>query len=476
MHLLFAMVVRTLFSNGGQFEVGFVEIRLMPGIPQLHVLGQPDAQIRECGIKLKSALRSLGLQWPKGHQIVVNLRPSHFKKTSPGVELAIALAFLNITRQLPSKLATQVDSAIVYGEFTLDGRVYAPHDLPMAHQVAGEKLLSGNCSSNGGVGSLREGNWWQIQSLQQESADRQEQSFDWDHYWERPSFRNLLFHPLAAQGLCLAAHSGLNFLIAGPQGTGKSTWAEALYALTAPPEAVLWNEREQMFGEEQGRLRWRPFERPHHSVTPLGMIGGGSPLVPGVISRAHGGLLVMDEFLEFNSRVLEALREPIESGWVEHARRGSRVRFPASFQLVATTNLCPCGRFDPTPEAPRACTRSLTRCRSVCDRLSGPVLDRFDVVLMSHSWAKTCARVSFHEIRAEVEATRAFALARDEAEDVLPEWVDSMQLGFRRRRSLLRVARALADRERSQVIESEHFSGAFSWVDAPMAHLQQLFG
>jgi len=469
------MIVQTLFNHDGRLDVGEVEVRLLPGIPQLHVVGQPDSQIREVGIKLKSALRTLGLKWPQGHQIVVNLRPSHFRKTGSGVELAIALAFLKGTGQLSRALQERLSEAVVYGELTLDGRVFAPHDLSVAQRLVGSRLLSGE-----GVERVRHGDWWEIARLNQAEPLLRRQVFDWNGYWSPPRAPELEFHAGAAESLWLSAHSGLNVLLAGPQGTGKTTWSEALYALSDTPDQRLWSEREDMFGREEGRageeLRWRPCERPHHSITPLAMVGGGAPIVPGVISRAHGGVLVMDEFLQFDGRVLEALREPVESGWVEHARRGERTRFPAAFQLVATTNLCPCGKLDPTPAVAQRCGLSLRRCRVTCDRLSGPVLDRFDVLILSHLWTHRAPRVPFAQVQELLAQTRAFARRRGERHGQTPGWMQDLPLSFRRRRSLLRVARALADREASPEIQSHHYNDAYQWVETPMAQLQSLFG
>src|SRR5580693_7585194 len=123
------MMVKTLFQYEGRFGLGEVEIKLLPGIPLLHVVGLPDAHIKECGIKIKSALRSCDLNWPQGNQIVVNLRPSYFRKSSSGADLAIALGFLALTGQLAEPIRSQLAKSVVYGEVALDGRVFAPPDL-----------------------------------------------------------------------------------------------------------------------------------------------------------------------------------------------------------------------------------------------------------------------------------------------------------------------------------------------------------
>lgn len=464
------MIIKTLFQNEGGFAVGEVEIKLLPGIPNLHIVGQPDGHIRECGIKLKSALRSCQLAWPQGHQIVVNLRPSHFRKSSAGLDLAVALGFLALTKQLPAELCVRLQEMVVYGELALDGRVFAPHDLEAALRASPAPVLSGEL-----MGSLREGSWWQLNTLAQAEPTYSTREFDWSGFWRRPEFPDWEFESSAAEALILAAHMRLNILLAGPQGSGKSTWAKALLSLTDTPDCEQARTRRDLFGEQALESRWRPFEKPHHTITPHAMIGGGLPLFPGVISRAHGGVLVMDEFLEFDRYVLEALREPIENGYIDQARRGERTRFPADFQLIATTNLCPCGRLNPRPDVPMSCSRSLTRCRSICERLSGPLMDRFDLVVMSHLWLRRGERRRFSWIEEQVKAAREFAQSRGNETQPIPDWVAQLELSHRRRDALLRVARGLADREQKIRVQDEHYSQAFAFVEKPMADIRQLF-
>ncbi len=463
------MRVRTLFQQQGEFSFGEVEIKLLPGIPILQVVGQPDAHIRECGVKLKSALRSCGFLWPKGHQIVVNLRPSYFRKSSAGIDLAIALGFLALTKQISKDILPALIKSVVYGEVGLDGRVFAPPDLARALAFA-PHLITGEADE-----SVRDGTWSSLATLNQPELKVNRRAFDWQNYWQAPPLMALDLHSRALSELWLAAHMRLNVLVAGPQGSGKSTWAKAAYSLSPAPCAEQMAELQDMFGNSVLENAWRPFEQPHHSITPLAMIGGGVPIVPGVISRAHGGVLVMDEFLEFNAQVLEALREPMQNGSVEHARCGERARFSANFQLLATTNLCPCGKLDLSPDRPHACSRSLTHCRSVCARLSGPIMDRFDMVVFSHSWLRKGKRHTMEEAKKIVERLTAFAKARGPITQRVPTWVDDLEVSHRRRNALMRVARGLADFESSCEVKSHHYHEAFLRVEAPMNAIRQLF-
>lgn len=463
------MVIKTLFRSENRFEFGEVEVKLLPGVPQLHVVGLPDAGIRESGVRLKSALRSCGLRWPEGQQIVVNLRPSHVRKSGSGADLAIALAFLAASGQLPEALKDVVLSSYVYAELSLDGRVTAPFDLAQAIRFAGE----GTILSGGGESRVRNGRWLEWDSLSATEVKIKNEQFAWSQFWCPPRLPEIEVHPEAARALWIAAHMGLSALIAGPQGSGKTTWARALHALTPTPDPEQMEEGVALFGESILESRWRPLEQPHHSITPPAMIGGGSPLRPGVISRAHGGVLVMDEFLEFHPQVLESLREPIEAGTIEIARKGCREKLPARFQLIGTTNLCPCGQL--YPGRLEGCSRSLTRCRVVCRRLSGPMLDRFDLLVFSHKWLEKGPKVRLSEVKQTVDRLRRFAEVRGEVEMKLPAEYDDLGLSHRRRRSMLRVARAFADFDESHEIRSDHFHKAANLSTLAMTSLAQLF-
>ncbi len=463
------MIIKTLFRASGHFEAGEVEVNLIPGIPQLHVVGLPDVGIREAGVRLKSALRACGLKWPEGQQIIVNLRPTHLRKSGSGADLAIALAFLALTRQLPEGIENLLSTAVVYGEISLDGRVNATHDLAQALRAVREGLVLTGAGESG----VRGGRWLQWDSLASPDVRWREENFDWAKFWSPPILPSLDLHPDAARALWITTHLGLSVLVAGPQGSGKTTWARALYALSPEPDVECMEDLAVMFGERALAARWRPLEQPHHSITPQAMIGGGVPLQPGVISRAHGGLLVMDEFLEFHPQVLEALREPIENGSIEIARHGYRERLPARFQLVATTNLCPCGQL--YPGRFEGCNRSLSRCSSVCRRLSGPLLDRFDLLLFSHSWLDKRPCVPIEDVRATILRMATFAKERGDRPLKLPSDYSALPLSHRRRRSLLRVARTLADHEESIDIKSEHFQKAAEHSTLAMTSLAQLF-
>lgn len=465
------MIIQTLFKQNGQLEPGRVEVKLLPGIPQLHIVGLPDATLREAGIKLKSALRSSGFEWPQGQQIVVSLRPVNFRKGGAGVDLAIALAYLAMTDQLSGEVRDLLHDSYVYGEIALNGDVFAPSDLTQAIHAAGDrKILTGVLQKE-----VREGKWLELARLDQSEIHFRERIFNWDSFWQRPDLQSITLHEKAAQALLLTLHMNLNVLLAGPQGSGKTTWGRILHALSSPPDVEKMRTLSDLFGDEVLDSRWRPLEQPHHTITPIAMIGGGFPLMPGVISRAHGGVLIMDEFLEFHSSVIECLREPVEAGFVELARKGSRERFPAQFQLVGTTNLCRCGKLQ--PGKPSNCSFSLLHCRAVTARMSGPILDRFDFLSLSHEWLGPGKQFTLDEIREKFKKAQKFRSERTlEGLGDAIEWVNELGVSHRRRKSILKVARGLADLDGSEYVQGPHRMDAFDLVVTPMLKIREMFG
>jgi len=465
------MTLHTFFRHEGRLHPGEIEIQLLRGLPVLNFVGLPDAYIRESGVKVKAAIRSAGLSWPTAQQIVVNMRPAHLRKSSTGVELAIALGYLSLTGQLPLSIESELVQSVVYGELSLEGRVLAPPDIGEAFVAAGGRsLLTG--STDGIAG----GRWFEMVSLNCQSLLKKERVDEAkESQWKAPEIPQLAFHPKAAEIMALAAVGELSVLVAGPQGSGKSTWARALYSLSNAPVLNEVHARAQYLGSAELQRPWRPFEVPHHSASPLALVGGGVPIQPGVITRAHGGVLLMDEFLEFHPRVLEALREPVDSGIVELARGADRVQLPAKFQLLATTNLCPCGRL--APKINLACGRTIPVCRSVWNRLRGPVLDRFHMLVFSSHWTdRQQPEVRLEEVAETVrEARLVMARARFYASATLPTWIHSLRLSRRREQAILRVARALSALAGETRVRRAIFTRAHEFVVDPMDDLDCIF-
>ena len=339
-------------------------------------------------------------------------------------------------------------SLYFYGEVDLNGEVFTPEDwksLPVK-----DKTLI--------VGSLDENNYKQnvyhVKNLKELYAGKKVPVENWRNRLEAPEIPEISFSKRAADLLKITAVGEHSLLLCGSSGSGKTTLAENLYYLLSPPSRQSFEELEQVLNVSQS---WRSFISPHHTTTPLSMIGGGSPLFLGEISKAHGGLLLLDEYLEFHPRVQEALREPLEKGEIRLVRKGQCKIFPTRFLLVATSNLCPCGDYE--PNKPVRCSYSLRRCQSYLDRLSGPMMDRFDLLAFSGDWRgeKTIALKDIHK---EIEEACFFRMNKRRQEvpnsrlelKTLEKMIEAniapllpQSPSHRRKRALLRVARTFSD-------------------------------
>jgi len=458
------MRVFSFFDNKGVLEAMEVELELLPGLPQLQVIGLPDAHIRESALRIKSALTAQGYQWPRGHQVVVNLRPSHLRKQSRGLELAIAVALIWATEQAPCAWDVKTSEIFIYGELGLTGDVRCPEDLETA-PINDCVLLLGKKQQP------VEGRFFEISQLSdlRESLPLKENLET--KKWQRPKPLAFGFSDAVARMLKVVALSEASVLLAGPPGTGKSTWAQALHGLLEEPTPETWQACRSLHAREGKKLEWRPLVNPHHTIPAISMIGGGFPLFPGDIAKAHGGMLLLDELLEFDRQVLEALREPVEAGQMRVSRRGVTRVWPAQFQLVATTNLCPCGKLSPAWK--KACAFSLRRCRSTWEKLSGPMLDRFDLLLFTQDWNRGEKSHSLSDILADLERLRSQEKPAATAE--IPSSLLDEDTSMRRRRSMTRVARALAQLEGSKRVLNRHWVEAYDLCVKPQDGFYQLF-
>jgi magnesium chelatase family protein len=453
-----------------------VEIALWPGLPQIHFLGLADSHLKESSLRIKSAIKSAGFKFPVAQQIVVNLRPTHIKKSSKGLELAVALGYLLLSEQIPERSTLDLTA---YGELSLNGEVFDPQSEISEFDVTGVWLTGQGENRHshrpfriGHLNELKEG--FGIQDCEEKSAETLELL--------RPELGlNLYFSDREAELIKILALGGHHALLAGPSGSGKSNVAKCLPSFMTPPTQQEIAQIQEIHHE----LQWRPLVAPHSSTPIHSLVGGGSPPQAGDLARSHLGILLLEELLEFKNGVIDALRDPIENELIRVGRLGHVATFKADSQIVATTNLCPCGRYVPgTRSGQTMCRFSLSRCRSYSQRLSGPLLDRFQVLYFSKKGEER--RHLGHDILLEIEKARAWkaelksgdaqVLNRKLAEPA----IGSTRLPFsfeseRRRMATLRVARTLADLQIKTEINLQDLNRACDWTQRPFQKMEALF-
>jgi magnesium chelatase family protein len=394
---------RTISLDGATGHLIDVQVDLSHGVVKTALVGRPDASINEARDRCRAAMINSKYEWPATRRLTILLSPADLPKRGPHFDLAITVGILAASRQVPKPA---LDGVVFVGELTLDGRLRAvPGVLPMAMAAAARGItrmvvpepqadeaalvpgmaVIGARSLAQVVAHLRGEEVPTAQpveplaSLPLVSWRGSERTQDLD-------MADVIGMRDARHALEVAVAGGHHLMLSGPKGAGKTTLAERIPGLLPDlgvEEAIELTAIYSLAGGlPPGRqlLTRPPFRAPHHSATRASMLGGGTGRVrPGEVSRAHTGVLFLDEFPLFNADIIEALRQPLESGEVTIARGEEAATFPARAMVVVACNPCPCGDFHPTNRDNRCVCTEVAR-REYRKKLSGPIVDRIDIV------------------------------------------------------------------------------------------------